>query len=82
MKKYYWILIDTLAKTLEIVESESCQAATEEKIAKTKFSIDKMNGIQRIQFSNRFKMIFNDTNDKKEGMGAFLEKRAANLTDF
>lgn len=26
--------------------------------------------------------ITNDTHDKKEGMGAFLEKRAANLTDF
>ena len=33
MKKYYWILVDTLAKTLEIVESASCQAATEEQIA-------------------------------------------------
>ena len=82
MKKYYWILVDTLAKTLEIVESASCQAATEEQIAKSKFNIDKMNGLQRTQFSNRFRMIFNDTNDKKEGMGAFLEKRAANLTDF
>ena len=64
MKKYYWILIDTLAKTLEVVESASCQAATEEKIAKDKFNIDKMNGLQRIQFSNRFRMIFNDTDDK------------------
>lgn len=36
MKKYYWILIDTLAKTLEIVESESCQATTEEKNCKEK----------------------------------------------
>ena len=26
--------------------------------------------------------VVNDTHDKKEGMGAFLEKRAANLTDF
>ena len=26
--------------------------------------------------------VTNDTHDKKEGMGAFLEKRAANLTDF
>ena len=26
--------------------------------------------------------VVNDTDDKKEGMGAFLEKRAANLTDF
>ncbi len=26
--------------------------------------------------------IENNENDKKEGMGAFLEKRAANLTDF
>ena len=26
--------------------------------------------------------VVNDTNDKKEGMGAFLEKRAAELTDF
>ena len=26
--------------------------------------------------------VVNDTNDKKEGMGAFLEKRSANLTDF
>lgn len=64
MTKYYWILIDTLAKTLEIVESASCQAATEEQIVKSKFNIDRMNGLQRIQFSNRFRMIFNDTNDK------------------
>ena len=46
MKKYYWILVDTLAKTLEIVESASCQAATEEQIAKSKFNIDKMKEIQ------------------------------------
>jgi enoyl-CoA hydratase len=26
--------------------------------------------------------VVNDTHDKKEGMGAFLEKRAADLTDF
>jgi enoyl-CoA hydratase len=26
--------------------------------------------------------VVNDTHDKKEGMGAFLEKREANLTDF
>ena len=26
--------------------------------------------------------VVNDTHDKKEGMGAFLEKRAATLTDF
>ena len=64
MTKYYWILVDTLAKTLEIVESASCQAATEEQIAKSKFGIDKMNGLQSIQFSNRFRMIFNDTSDK------------------
>ena len=63
MVKYYWILIDTLEKTLEIVESESCQAATEDKIALEKFGIEKMNGLQRIQFGNRFRMIFNDTND-------------------
>ena len=64
MQKYYYILVDTLAKTLEIVEAASCQATTEEQIAKSKFNIDKMNGLQRIQFSNRFRMIFNDTNDK------------------
>ena len=64
MKKYYWILVDTLAKTLEIVEAASCQATTEEQIAKSKFEIDRMNGLQRIQFSNRFRMIFNDTSDK------------------
>jgi len=64
MQKYYYILVDTLAKTLEIVEAASCQATTEEQIAKSKFEIDRMNGLQRIQFSNRFRMIFNDTNDK------------------
>jgi enoyl-CoA hydratase len=26
--------------------------------------------------------VVNDTHDKKEGMGAFLEKRSAELTDF
>ena len=31
MQKYYYILVDTLAKTLEIVEAESCQATTENK---------------------------------------------------
>ena len=64
MQKYYYILVDTLAKTLEIVEAASCQATTEEQIAKSKFEIDRMNGLQRIQFSNRFRMIFNDTSDK------------------
>ena len=64
MQKYYYILVDTLAKTLEIVEAASCQATTEEQIAKSKFSIDKMNGLQSIQFNNRFRLIFNDTSDK------------------
>ena len=64
MQKYYYILVDTLAKTLEIVEAESCQATTENKIARDKCGIDKMNGLQSIQFSNRFRMIFNDTSNK------------------
>ena len=64
MQKYYYILVDTLAKTLEIVEAESCQAATENKIARVKFGIDRMNGLQSIQFSKRFRLIFNDTSDK------------------
>ena len=50
MKKYYWILIDTLAKTLEIVESESCQAATEEKIAKTKTQLNEWEDIVYKEF--------------------------------
>ena len=64
MKKYYWILIDTLEKTLEIVESASCQAVTERQIAFKKFGIKEMNGLQSMQFCNRFRLIFNDTNDK------------------
>ena len=36
----------------------------------------------RIDAGEHVTVVVNDTNDKKEGMGAFLEKRAANLTDF
>lgn len=63
-EKYYYILIDTLEKTLEIVESASCQAVTERQIAFEKFGIKDMNGLQSMQFCNRFRLIFNNTNDK------------------
>ena len=62
--QYYYILIDTLEKTLEIFPAGTCQAATEEAITAAKFGIGKLSGIQSIQFNNRFRLIFNDTNDK------------------
>ena len=57
--KYYYIVIDTLQKTLEIFPAGTCQAETEEAIAAAKFGIENLSGIQSIQFSNRFRLIFN-----------------------
>lgn len=62
--KYYYIVIDTLNKTLEIFPAATCQATTEKALAAAKFGIDNLTGIQSIQFSNRFKMIFNGTSNK------------------
>ena len=61
--KYYYILIDTLEKTLEIIPAGTCQAETEKAIAAAKFGIDNLNGIQSIQFNNRFRLIFNGTSN-------------------
>ena len=61
--KYYYILIDTLEKTLEIIPAETCQAETEKAIAAAKFGIENLSGIQSIQFSNRFRLIFNGTSN-------------------
>ena len=62
--KYYYIVIDTLEKTLEIFPAGTCQAATEKAIAVAKFGIENLSGIQSIQFSNRFKLIFNGLSNK------------------
>lgn len=61
--KYYYIVIDTLQKTLEIFPASTCQATTEKAIAAAKFGIDNLNGIQSIQFNNRFRLIFNGTSN-------------------
>ena len=60
-KEYYYIVVDTLDKTLEIFPASSCQATTEKAIAAAKFGIENLSGIQSIQFSNRFRLIFNGT---------------------
>ena len=62
-KEYYYIVVDTLDKTLEIFPASSCQATTEKAIATAKFGIENLNGIQSIQFSNRFRLIFNGTSN-------------------
>ena len=62
--KYYYIVIDTLEKTLEIFPAGTCQATTEKAIAAAKFGIDNISGIQSIQFNNRFKLIFNGLSNK------------------
>lgn len=41
MKKYYWILVDTLAKTLEIVEAASCQRQQKNKLLKVNLALTK-----------------------------------------
>ena len=64
MKNYYYIVVDTLAKTLEIFPSGTCQAVTENNFAKIKLGIENLNGLQSIQFENRFKFIFNGTDNK------------------
>ena len=60
---YYYIVIDTLQKTLEIFPASTCQATTEKAIAAAKFGIDNLTGIQSIQFNNRFRLIFNGTSN-------------------
>lgn len=63
-EKYYYIVIDTLEKTLEVFPASTCQATTEKAIAAAKFGIENLSGIQSIQFSNRFRLIFNGTSNK------------------
>lgn len=60
---YYYIVVDKAGKTLEIFPAESCEAATEKAYAKTRLNIE-LNGMQSIQFCNRFKFIFNGESDK------------------
>lgn len=62
-EKYYYIVVDTLEKTLEVFPAASCQATTEKAIAAAKFGIENLSGIQSIQFNNRFRLIFNGTSN-------------------
>ena len=34
IEKYYWVVIDKLCKTIEVVESEGCEAPTQYKVLK------------------------------------------------
>lgn len=45
-EKYYYIVVDTLEKTLEIFPAASCQATTEKAIAAAKFGIDNFSSMQ------------------------------------
>ena len=66
------LMIETFARKLEEVRAAGLPA---EPVSYTHLK----NAVE--MEANLFGVV-NDTNDKKEGMGAFLEKRAANLTDF
>lgn len=71
---YYYVVVDKIGKTLEIFPSESCEAATEEAYAKTRLNM-KLNGMQSIQFCNRYKFIFNGESDKINREGVYKYAR-------
>ena len=58
MKKYYYVVIDKKEKTLQVLESESCLATTEEKVKK----IYKLS--TRLEVETRFSFFFNGTEEK------------------
>ena len=66
-----------VAKTL--MTKPGCALASAKAAINNGYDMDIKNAVE--MEANLFGVV-NDTNDKKEGMGAFLEKRAANLTDF
>ena len=73
-------LMDTAKKMAAKIASKASYAVSIAKAAiNNGYDMDIKNAVE--MEANLFGVV-NDTNDKKEGMGAFLEKRAANLTDF
>ena len=73
-------LMDTAKKMAAKIISKGSYANSIAKAAiNNGYDMDIRNAVE--MEANLFGVV-NDTHDKKEGMGAFLEKRAANLTDF
>ena len=58
MKKYYYVVIDKKEKTLQLLESGSCLATTEEKVKK----IYKLS--TRWEVEKRFTFFFNGTEEQ------------------
>lgn len=57
-KKYYWVVIDKVCKTLELVESEGCEATTQDKVLK-------MYGLNCNWYNQgRLRLCFNGTDSK------------------
>ena len=67
------------AMAAKIISKGSYAVAVAKAAINNGYDMDIKNAVE--MEANLFGVV-NDTNDKKEGMGAFLEKRAANLTDF
>ncbi len=73
-------LYDTAKKMAKKIISKGSYAVSIAKAAiNNGYDMDIKNAVE--MEANLFGVV-NDTHDKKEGMGAFLEKREANLTDF
>jgi len=73
-------LYDTAKKMSKKIISKGSYAVSIAKAAiNNGYDMDIKNAVE--MEANLFGVV-NDTHDKKEGMGAFLEKREANLTDF
>ena len=70
-------LVNKVVAKEELMATAKAMAA--KIISKGSYDMDIKNAVE--MEANLFGVV-NDTHDKKEGMGAFLEKRAANLTDF
>ena len=73
-------LMDTAKKMAAKIVSKGSYANSIAKAAiNNGYDMDIQNAVE--MEANLFGVV-NDTHDKKEGMTAFLEKRAAELTDF
>ena len=73
-------LMPTAKKMAEKIASKGSYAVSVAKAAiNNGYDMDIHNAVE--MEANLFGVV-NDTHDKKEGMGAFLEKRSAELTDF
>ena len=57
-EKYYYVVVDKLLKTIQIIESASCLATTEEKV-KELYKLS-----TRWEVETRFRFFFNGTDNK------------------